>query len=254
MSFTNDQESKEALSKWQGQGALSQGLAIFVGQAGDNELHSHVAHQLTIGLDGLVTVIGPDALVASEGVYIQGGRPHQLLPGRVLSVYLDPTTSTSQSIITQNELIGIKRLPKQLLRILRHCFMQPIKLSQGLTKFENRFQHSIDRDPRINQVCQILDAELEEMESYSLAIFANKVQLSPSRFSHWFKEKTGMSLRTYRKWRKLIRGLELTMQQQDATRCAHQAGFSDQAHFTRTCKQMFGVTPKLALKGVRKEN
>jgi len=78
--------------------------------------------------------------------------------------------------------------------------------------------------------------------SISRAELAKKVRLSPSRFSHWFSESTGLPLRSYKKWLKLLTGFELS-RQMSLTDAAIASGFSDQAHFCRSVTEAFGVSP-----------
>jgi AraC-like DNA-binding protein len=56
-----------------------------------------------------------------------------------------------------------------------------------------------------------------------------------------------MPVRSYRKWLRLVRGIEHVLAGDRLTDAAHGAGFSDQAHFTRTFVATFGINPSLAL-------
>jgi AraC-like DNA-binding protein len=67
--------------------------------------------------------------------------------------------------------------------------------------------------------------------------------LSPGRFRHLFVEETGMPLRTYVLWRRLLQVWNLLMQGQSLSEAAHAVGFADSAHLSRTSRAMFGTTP-----------
>lgn len=96
-------------------------------------------------------------------------------------------------------------------------------------------------DPR---VLQAIDYILSRPEaSPPLEEVARAVHLSPSRFRHLFVEETGMPLRTYQLWRRLLRVWEFLMQGDALASAAHAAGFADSAHLSRTCKTMFGLAP-----------
>ncbi|WP_372778201.1 helix-turn-helix domain-containing protein, partial [Litorivivens sp.] len=71
---------------------------------------------------------------------------------------------------------------------------------------------------------------------------AARVNLSPSRFSHWFTEQTGLPLRSYRKWLRLILALQTAVVTGNLSLAASQAGFADQAHFSRAVGDAFGIT------------
>jgi len=69
--------------------------------------------------------------------------------------------------------------------------------------------------------------------------------LSPGRFRHLFVEETGMTLRAYILWRRLLRAFELAVRGESLSSAAHGAGFADAAHLTRTCRRMFGFPPSV---------
>jgi AraC-like DNA-binding protein len=81
----------------------------------------------------------------------------------------------------------------------------------------------------------------------SLDEIAKKVFLSPSRFAHLFSDEVGIPFRRYLLWRRLTRAMVLVSRGATLSRAAHDAGFSDAAHFTRTFYQMFGVPPSALL-------
>lgn len=77
----------------------------------------------------------------------------------------------------------------------------------------------------------------------SLEQAAASVFLSPSRFLHLWTEHVGLPFRRYLLWRRLTRALLLVGRGSSLTDAAHATGFSDSAHLTRTCQQMFGMPP-----------
>jgi AraC family transcriptional regulator len=82
-------------------------------------------------------------------------------------------------------------------------------------------------------------------ESVSLAEVAATAKLSPERFRHLFVQETGMPLRTYVLWRRLLHVWTLQMQGESLSGAAHAAGFADSAHLSRTARTMFGLPPSV---------
>ncbi len=67
--------------------------------------------------------------------------------------------------------------------------------------------------------------------------------LSESRLLHLFKEKMGLPIRNYILWFRLKIVITQIMEGNSLTKSAYEAGFSDQAHMTRTCVNIIGVSP-----------
>lgn len=65
--------------------------------------------------------------------------------------------------------------------------------------------------------------------------------LSPSRFSHLFKQCAGISFRSYLVMVKLTRAYEWYLRGQNATQISVNAGFDSPSHFANTVHRMFGL-------------
>ena len=67
--------------------------------------------------------------------------------------------------------------------------------------------------------------------------------LSESRFTHLFKLQAGMSLSRYVLWCRVQLALQAIAVGANITQAAHQAGFADLAHMSRSFRAMIGVNP-----------
>ena len=76
-----------------------------------------------------------------------------------------------------------------------------------------------------------------------LSEVAGAAALSPDPFRHLFVQETGTAFRPYLLWLRLNVAIECSMDGRSWTEAAHEAGFSDSAHLTRTFKRMFGMNP-----------
>lgn len=80
--------------------------------------------------------------------------------------------------------------------------------------------------------------------SPSLTGVANTVGVHPCHLAHTFRAYFGESVGVYlRRLRANWAVAQLTLPDRPIAQIAAEAGFSDQAHFTRDCRKYFGVTP-----------
>ena len=98
------------------------------------------------------------------------------------------------------------------------------------------------RTPRLDPRVQRALAQLAEIERTPSAV-ASDVGLSTSRMTHLFTAEVGVPLRRYLLWQRLVRGMTSVLTGAPVTEAAHEAGFSDHAHLTRTARQLLGRAP-----------
>ena len=96
-------------------------------------------------------------------------------------------------------------------------------------------------DPRVLAAVEYIRQRVDQ--TVLLSEVAKAANLSPGRFRHLFVEQTGMPLRTYLLWRRLLYVWTLLMQGETLSSAAHSAGFADSAHLSRTARSMFGLAP-----------
>jgi len=248
----------EHTSYWQGRALLLPGLGIFIGRSGDNREHKHWAHQISVSIDEPLQIQSNGVTHWYNAAFIRAGISHQVASQPMLSVYLDPTTRLAQGIIDQlQDTQAIVVLSDELGTFIRRCFLSGAPLETGVRALQATVQVRTDdvADPRLERVLTILHESMATQKPVSCAELAKVAGLSTSRFSHWFKEATGgLPLRSYRKWLRLISGVELALKGTRLAHAAHAVEFADQAHFTRTFVEMFGVTPSDALTYLTTEN
>ena len=81
----------------------------------------------------------------------------------------------------------------------------------------------------------------------TLPASAAQVHLSEGRARHLFAEHTQMPFKAYVLWLRLERAVELYARGCSLTEAAHEAGFADSAHLSRTFRRTFGL-PAAALR------
>jgi len=233
---------------WRGKAWISPGLGIFLGHAGSHDWHSHMAHQITVSLNACLTVKCPSSSVTAQAICVRAGVSHRIEADQVLSIYLDVLSDEARAL-PGNTAEGIAPIELGDTAALR-------KLLDSAAPSAPQIQHMVRRvlnlstpppsDPRLQSILVALRGPINDRQA-----LAQRVHLSPTRFSHWFVEQTGLPLRSYRKWGRLVVALQHIASGANLTEAAHAAGFADAAHFSRTFRELFGLDPSSALGHVR---
>lgn len=100
---------------------------------------------------------------------------------------------------------------------------------------------SVVSDERILRATAYIRSHLDG--PLTLDVVASEAFLSPSRFRHLFVEQTGMGLKAYILWRRMLHVWSLLTEGGSLSAAAHEAGFADAAHLSRTSRAMFGFPP-----------
>ncbi len=238
---------------WQGRALLTTGLALFSGRAGDNRPHRHYAVQLALAETGEVRLTGADGRQhAGRFVVCAADTVHCLEPTEeeIVLVYLEPTSTIGAAAQKKVDGISIMEISPRpdLVRALRKAIVDgtPKAAETLLQDFfgtdNSTVRHSLD--PRL---AAFIDSAACQGVPPSLAAAARQIALSPSRFSHLFSTEMGIAYSAFRKWRKLLATLTNVANGAKLTAAAHHGGFADSAHFSRTFKSTFGLTPSAAL-------
>lgn len=227
---------------WRGKAWISPGLGVFLGQAGSQDWHCHMAHQITIGLSTHLTVSTPNASITAPAICIRAGVTHRIEAVEVMSIYLDALSAEAHALHAGADLVAIE---VQDVAALRALLETPDLAAQDVQRMVRQVLNLAITpaiDPRLQTVLVALRASMHGRQ-----YLARLVHLSPTRFSHWFVEQTGLPLRSYRKWSRLVAALQHIAAGRSLTEAAHAAGFADAAHFSRTFRNLFGLDPTSAL-------
>ncbi|MDH7972433.1 AraC family transcriptional regulator [Sphingomonas sp. AR_OL41] len=100
-------------------------------------------------------------------------------------------------------------------------------------------------DPRVLAMIAWASEHLDDR--VTLARAADHVHLSQSRARHLFAAHSGLPFKTYVLWLRLQRAVEHYAGGTSLTEAAHETGFADSAHLSRTFRRTFGL-PAAALR------
>ena len=251
---------KPTASRYRGDFIAWTGVCGFVGEGGGGSPispHGHYAIQLVIG--------------APTGLRVQFGRRGEwqpcaaaLVPSRAvhsidvsgcdisLVLFIEPETPEGKALSARLqgrlELLDadtVAASAEQLERAWRveRSYDAVKGVCSRLVQEISRTAPREPSDPRVLAAIAYIRQRVDK--SVSLAEVAKIANLSPGRFRHLFVAETGMPLRTYVLWRRLLHVWTLLMNGETLSNAAHAAGFADSAHLSRTARTMFGLPPSV---------
>jgi AraC-like DNA-binding protein len=220
--------------------------------------HAHHAIQLTLSVGGSFAFRIDAGVVDGPVVIIAPDVPHAYAPqGRNAMIFIEPESRIGAAVL--RDLAGRRsaRLdPEPFADIaarLAFIWDQPrpddislVGLGRELAaRLAGNDVTTQTIDTRIARVLERLSGNLDLRLDVSKA--ADIACLSESRFSHLFVEEVGLPFRTYLLWRRLMAAVSGIAAGTSLTNAAHDAGFADSAHFSRTFLRMFGVPASLLM-------
>lgn len=235
---------------------LGPGWAVYGGETGDNSWHSHHALQLTLGLHHDVCVrLAGGIDVTARGVVILPGQSHHLLDSGtpILSVYFDGHSTLGRALAAACA-DGLHSLDEDTaLAVLAMARAEPDGAAIGQA-LHAHWQSTLPTPPaapappaaavaRVRQVLDLLAGRAWHDMALDLASLAARAALSPSHFALCLRAETGLPLRAYLRWQRLQRAVAAALAGASLTEAAHEAGFADAAHLTRTFRRHFGHAP-----------
>ncbi len=230
---------------WSGCFHFGSTFAAYFGPADDNDLHEHAAFQLVVSpqkavvvVDGFGGELCETAMLIRPMVThaVQGGGPVALL-------YLDPCSPIVSPIL---DVVGSDDIERVAVDRLPFCAQaNPDEVMKALRE---RDDESFSIDPRLAKAIAALGAE---PGTVSIHETAHACGVSESRLRVLAREQLGVPLSTWLVWRKLERAAREYAAGSSLAEAAIAGGFADQAHFTRSMRRVFGITPKAAAASLR---
>lgn len=239
---------------WEGASLWAFDVPRAVSTRHSTDAHAHHALQLTISVGGdfafrigSETIDGPSVLIAPDVPHVYSSQ------GRNVILLVEPESRQGAALL--RDLAGRPYLQPDvetfgdLTAALTCTWDEPrpddatlIRMGQAVVARLTDTEvdaHVAAPDPRISRILERLGSDPDVRMTASEA--AGIACLSESRFSHLFVEQVGLPFRTYLLWRRLTIAVERMAAGGSLTSAAHEAGFADSAHFSRTFLRMFGI-------------
>lgn len=237
---------------------IQPGLGWFLGRFANNQAHRHFALQLSISLNAPIHLRTEGGEISSRGaLLIRSNQEHQLFcekeqfllllnpsspPGHFWkSLAKAPVTEVSNETVEAIKMQALKLLSTSVERETTILSLERVLSQQDC--FCGTFVHG--GDSRIEKAIAYLDLHRDRI--IPVAEIADHCHLSASRFQHLFKAETGQTYRRAQLWNKITAAFP-QLGKQSLTSLAHDSGFADSAHFSRTFKENFGFSPRELLK------
>lgn len=232
-------------SLWRGSARIGLGWAAFAGHAGDNSPHRHHAWQLALTRQGELRIDGArGSSVIAPGVLVAPNALHRLAPGEreLVLIYVDAESTTGRRLRAglDGDMTVLRQA--QVLACLRAYDAEvdrPLAAIDALAALPHR------TSAHDELIAVVIDDLPTPSASVSVTDLAARAGLSVSRFSHRFTAHTGLPLRPFLRWRRLLAAASALATNEALTEAALKAGFADAAHMSRTFRAHFGITPQM---------
>jgi AraC-like DNA-binding protein len=247
--------SRSAAGQYYGDFVPWNGGCLLIGEGqGSIAPHAHYSIQIAFGFpSGLRVQVGQGHWMPCGAAIIPSRAIHSIDTndcewGGVL--FVEPETPEGRALGMrlngEAELLSApdsSALTGKLERAWRIRHDRPL-VESACREFVGELTNTVARNPSDPRVLAAIDYIRQRIDTpISLPAVAKVAHLSPGRFRHLFVEETGMPLRTYVLWRRLLKVWTLLMQGRNLSEAAHAVGFADSAHLSRTSRTMFGTTP-----------
>jgi len=225
---------------------------------GTTQWHEHHAHQLALALEGCFRFRSDAAgrWTTYQAAVVPSHCTHQFeLDGATVAhLFVEPESTAGRALTARFGRAGVADVAADDARDATEC-LRPL-MDEAAAASERVIaaarsaiavlsgvdvRSSREPDRRLAQALAYIQANIRS--PLSLGRVASAVALSESRFRHLFVAETGTSFRAYLLWLRINLAIRAVMAGASWTEAAHEAGFSDSAHLTRTHKRMFGIEP-----------
>jgi len=235
--------------EWSGSFYVGNAFAVYVGPSDANDMHKHVAYQLVLCRSGIAEVTKESGeKVTGKAILIRPLIPHSISSESNLTlIYLEPQSDLVSKMLINTGKDSVEALVTGSLPF--DPYLKYEELVRSLMILTSKEARDIDE-----RVLLAMSKLSESPGSSSIAEVAKECGLSESHLRALVRKQLGVPLATWIIWRKLQAAVNELRSGATFADSAVVGGFADQAHFTRTLRRMFGITPSIALNSLVQKN
>lgn len=218
------------------------------------DFHAHHAIQVVFNLGGRFEISGRSAAIPGDVVAVAPDVEHRFTSeGLTAILFIEPESrpgrAVAKHLFAGADIVAVPPLSFQDACQRMRAFWQDRRT--GAEPLEHLGRSLIDSlagdvtpDVVDDRVRRVMRWAAERIEGpVSLVDAAPEIGLSAARLRHLFVEQTGLPFKTYLLWLRLNKSVGRIVEGASLTEAAYDVGFADSAHFSRTFRRMFGVTP-----------
>ena len=221
-------------------GFIGRGMAVRAATSMASSWHTQHAAAILFSLDGEVTVTTAAGALRARAVVLPPNVEHAAIcPGPTLGFLFDPQAYPHVAGFTRrhagpldatttrrlSEMASSQRADLAEIEVLAGIAVETAALCDG------------EAQPLDRRVALVLDGMREDRRAA-----VARTGLSPAHLAALFTRDVGVTPRAFVLWHRLLSAVS-AMARVDASHAAHQAGFADLAHFSRTCRRLLGYSP-----------
>lgn len=222
---------------WNGHAHLARGMLLYRGPVLPTSLHAHHATQIIFAPSGPLLLSDVRSTAPVRWAVIPADRPHAAVSACASAVmlYLDPDIRPYSLLACGGACLADWVQAGELLEPgLREAMEQGAlptvpsdRAARAIHPSVARLLQSVERDPGL-----------------SLTARAALLHVSPSYLRHLLRRETALSHRALVRWNRLQGAARALSRGSSVTCAAHEAGFADAAHLSRTFRATFGICPR----------
>lgn len=223
----------------------------------DAAKHSHWMLQLFLSIEDTMDICVADKWVSCKCIIVNKNISHSFSANKKLhfSAIIEPASVIADQLnkklhdhdyytLNTDSITKAQQSAKELIEnndiLLYHAFIQKLYKALGIKESEKNY------DERVSEFLRLIDCC--SCNVHSISSFTDRLALSPSRFSHIFREQVGVPLKSYILLHQMETAFTHLLKGKNITEAAMLSGFDSPSHFAAAAKKLMGMPAGLSLK------
>lgn len=219
--------------------------------------HAHHAPALLVGLNGCFRFQAEgEAWLSARAVLVSAGCRHRLecAETATATLFMAPGRLDHARVCARlgvDPLAPYARLPRlkrtaDALVAVHGGDLRGAELDTWVERSLGAPPDRFDSEPRVERAARLVRERVDQ--GWTLQALAADLKLSPSRLRHLFRAQTGITPQQLKGWHRMHAVARAMATCGSLTEAAHDVGFVDSAHLSRSFRRQFGLPPSRVLR------